>query len=184
MKLNEFSWNKVANVLYLETPAGVGFSYSLNTSDYNTNNEKTAMDNYIFLQKWFQIFPEFQGNDFWISGESYAGDYVPQLALHVIEGGGFLSQNLKGLMLGNPCIDCVEREPVTNTIQVELLYYHGQISFDSLTEWRNSGCERVPPGNPKCDGIVINYMENEVGPQFDPDDVYTVRTFFPILCYF
>ncbi|GMY19404.1 serine carboxypeptidase-like 45 [Fagus crenata] len=37
---NEYSWNKEANILYLESPAGVGFSYSANNSFYNYVNDE------------------------------------------------------------------------------------------------------------------------------------------------
>ena len=64
----------VANVLYLESPAGVGFSYSSNASFYTlVTDEITARDNLVFLQRWFTEFPEYSNNDFFITGESYAG---------------------------------------------------------------------------------------------------------------
>jgi carboxypeptidase C (cathepsin A) len=42
-------------------------------SDYNTDNDKTAADNYEFLRQWRAVFPQFAENALYISGESYAG---------------------------------------------------------------------------------------------------------------
>ncbi|KAF2289235.1 hypothetical protein GH714_031318 [Hevea brasiliensis] len=101
---NEYSWNKEANILYLESPAGVGFSYSANTSFYNSVNDTiTAQDNLKFLQNWFVKFPEYKSRDLFIAGESYAGHYVPQLAKLIVLSG--LKFNLKSIALGNPLLD-------------------------------------------------------------------------------
>ena len=50
----------------MEAPLGVGFSYSDTKSEYSTNDTKTASDNYIFVQKWLQAFPEYSKNDLYI----------------------------------------------------------------------------------------------------------------------
>ena len=71
-----------ANVLFLETPSGVGFSYSNISYNYR-GDPKTAGANYAFLVNWLERFPEYKKRDFYIAGESYAGHFVPQLA-HVI----------------------------------------------------------------------------------------------------
>lgn len=75
-------WNHaVANVIFLESPAGVGFSYSMNSSDYSdVGDQITAEDTYVFLLNWFNRFPEYKGRDFYIAGDSYGGHYVPQIA--------------------------------------------------------------------------------------------------------
>ncbi|KAK4581084.1 hypothetical protein RGQ29_024665 [Quercus rubra] len=101
---NEYNWNKEANMLYLESPAGVGFSYSANKSFYTyVNDEITARDNLIFLQRWFAKYPEYRDRDFFIAGESYAGHYVPQLAQLVIQSN--VKINLKGIAVGNALLD-------------------------------------------------------------------------------
>lgn len=78
---NEYSWNREVNMLYIESPAGVGFSYY--TEDYDTNytDYGVAQDNMKALL-YFLIFkfPELQTNELYLSGESYAGIYVPTLA--------------------------------------------------------------------------------------------------------
>jgi serine carboxypeptidase-like clade II len=64
----------VANLLFLESPVGVGFSYTNNTNDLGELGDKqTAEDSYNFLVNWFNKFPQFKSHDFYITGESYAG---------------------------------------------------------------------------------------------------------------
>ncbi|XP_057976815.1 serine carboxypeptidase-like 40 [Malania oleifera] len=106
---NKFAWNKAANVLFLESPAGVGFSYSNTSLDYDKSGDrKTAEDNYIFLLNWLERFPEYRNRDFFISGESYAGHYVPQLAHTILHHNKIAKANiinLKGIMIGNAVIN-------------------------------------------------------------------------------
>ncbi|KAG6487786.1 hypothetical protein ZIOFF_056392 [Zingiber officinale] len=102
---NPYAWNEVANVLFLESPAGVGFSYSNTTSDYaRSGDRRTATDALVFLINWFERFPEYKGRDFFITGESYAGHYVPQLA-HAILNNKDRLISLKGIAIGNAVIN-------------------------------------------------------------------------------
>ncbi|PON46849.1 Serine carboxypeptidase-like [Parasponia andersonii] len=101
LSLNEYAWNKVANVIFLESPAGVGFSYSNTSSDYRyVGDNRTAVDSYAFLVNWLERFPEYKTRDFYITGESYAGHYVPQLAYTILSKNEVTNQtviNLKGV---------------------------------------------------------------------------------------
>jgi serine carboxypeptidase-like clade 1 len=108
LQLNPYSWSKVSNIMYLDSPAGVGMSYSLNKSDYTTGDLKTAADAHTFLLKWFELYPEFHSNPFYISGESYAGVYIPTLADEVVRGiekGVEPRINFKGYLIGNAFTD-------------------------------------------------------------------------------
>ncbi len=62
------AWSKVANVLYLDSPSGVGLSYSSEAQDYVTNDTATASDSNVFLRKFFRLYPDFASHDFYISG--------------------------------------------------------------------------------------------------------------------
>ncbi|KAL8544692.1 hypothetical protein ACS0TY_005065 [Phlomoides rotata] len=108
LHLNPYSWSKVASIIYLDSPVGVGFSYSSNTSSYETGDFQTANETHHFLLKWFEQFPEFSANTFYIAGESYAGIYVPTLASAVVKGikaGIKPVINFKGYLVGNGVCD-------------------------------------------------------------------------------
>uniref|UniRef100_A0A7C8YZR5 Carboxypeptidase n=1 Tax=Opuntia streptacantha TaxID=393608 RepID=A0A7C8YZR5_OPUST len=134
---NEYSWNKEANMLYLETPAGVGFSYSIDTDGYDAVNDAiTARDNLIFLQRWFIKFPQYKQRDLFIIGESYAGHYIPQLAKLMVQ---FNKKekifNLKGIALGNPVLEFA----TDFNSRAEYFWSHGLIS-DSTYKVFSSAC--------------------------------------------
>ncbi|KAF8392995.1 hypothetical protein HHK36_021236 [Tetracentron sinense] len=106
---NPYSWNKVANILFLDSPVGVGFSYSNTSSDLLNNGDKrTTEDSLVFLLKWFERFPQYEGRDFYLIGESYAGHYVPQLAQAIVRYNRAKREksiNIKGYMVGNALTD-------------------------------------------------------------------------------
>ena len=78
---NEYSWNNFANVLYIESPGGVGFSTCADATDCTFDDDTSAADNLVALLYFFEkLFTEFQANKLYISGESYAGIYVPYVA--------------------------------------------------------------------------------------------------------
>ncbi|KAK4436769.1 Serine carboxypeptidase-like 45 [Sesamum alatum] len=134
---NEYSWNRDANMLYLDTPIGVGFSYSTGASSYVTvNDDMTAKDNLVFLERWFLKFPQYRNSSLFITGESYAGHYVPQLAKLIIE----LNKkkniiNLKGIALGNPLLEFT----TDYNSRAEYFWSHGLIS-DSTYNLFTSVC--------------------------------------------
>lgn len=123
---NDYSWNREANILYLETPAGVGFSYSNITSFYDGVNDKiTARDNLVFLQRWLNKFPAYKTRDLYLTGESYAGHYIPQLAVLMLRFNKMQKIfNLKGIAIGNPLLN-FEKD---FNARAEYLWSHGLIS--------------------------------------------------------
>lgn len=107
---NPYAWNKVANVIFLESPISVGFSYSNTTLDYKKlGDRQTAKDTYVFLLEWLERFPYYKNRDFFLTGESYAGHYVPQLANYILHQNEkkkhVLNVNFKGIAIGNPWMD-------------------------------------------------------------------------------
>ncbi|XP_066365960.1 serine carboxypeptidase-like 26 [Miscanthus floridulus] len=107
LEFNEYAWNKEANLLFLESPVGVGFSYTNTSSDLDKlNDDFVAEDAYSFLVNWLERFPGYRDREFYIAGESYAGHYVPQLAELVYDRNkdkkGKTYINLKGFIVGNP----------------------------------------------------------------------------------
>ncbi|KAL3515254.1 hypothetical protein ACH5RR_022156 [Cinchona calisaya] len=135
---NPYAWNTVANVLFLESPAGVGFSYSNTSSDYITGDTKTAADSYTFLVNWLERFPEYKTRDFLITGESYAGHYIPQLAQLILQNNKITNQtviNLKGIAIGNAYVD-VETQ---NSGTYDYYWTHALIS-DEIHQGIVSNC--------------------------------------------
>ena len=107
LAVNPFSWGNVTNQLFLEAPAGVGFSYCEVASACSHTDTSQAVDNLAALVSFFAAYPELNALDFWITGESYAGIYIPTLAAQVYDYNTKAPATpiaLKGILVGNGCI--------------------------------------------------------------------------------
>ena len=59
---NNGSWNEFANLLFVDNPVGTGYSY-VETNKYVTTLEDMASQFVTFLEKWYELFPEYEHDD-------------------------------------------------------------------------------------------------------------------------
>lgn len=141
MFINPFAWNMRANVIYLESPAGVGFSIGTSKADLTANDTTTARDNLLAMRLFFLKFPGFKKNDFYITGESYAGIYIPTLARAILdfnEEADVERINLKGFAVGNGCTHPTEcGYEYVSYYQVEYMHQRGFVTDESWKEFRD-----------------------------------------------
>ncbi|RLN95138.1 hypothetical protein BBJ28_00024867 [Nothophytophthora sp. Chile5] len=121
--LNPYGWNARANVVWVDSPSGVGFSMpEQNGSDYY-NDDVVADRLRLFLAEFFDLYPELQGRDFYVTGESYAGMYIPFLVDLLVDA-PLDGVNLKGFAIGNPLTD----NEIDGNAYMDYYYSHALIS--------------------------------------------------------
>ncbi|KAI7740217.1 hypothetical protein M8C21_001293 [Ambrosia artemisiifolia] len=169
---NPYSWNTVANLLFLDSPAGVGYSYSNTSSDIRSNGDKrTAEDALQFLLNWLERFPEYKGRDFYLTGESYAGHYVPQLSQAIVrynKANAGSPINIKGYMVGNALTD----DYSDHVGLFQFMWAAGMIS-DQTYKKSNELCDKesfIHP-SPECEQIT-DIAYDEMG-DIDPYSIFT-----------
>lgn len=110
LKQNMYAWNKIANMVFLEQPVGVGFSYSNNKDDYKIGDEQAAKDNLATILVFFDKFPHFNRSKLFITSESYGGHYMPTWADEIMKYNDIQEYsetkiNFQGFAVGNPYTD-------------------------------------------------------------------------------
>ncbi|PKI43726.1 hypothetical protein CRG98_035888 [Punica granatum] len=168
--LNKFSWNTAANLLFLETPAGVGFSYSNHSSDLlDTGDRRTAEDSLEFLVRWLDRFPRYKGREMYLTGESYAGHYVPQLARQIMAYNLKSKHpiNLKGIMVGNAVTD----NYYDNLGTVTYWWSHAMISDRTYGQLINTCDFRRQKESDECESLYSYAMDQEFG-NIDQYNIY------------
>ena len=80
---NEYSWHYNASMVYIETPVGVG--YNEQTRKYSYDDESVSYENIEAMKSFFHLYPELADKEIYLTGESYAGIYVPYLAKRMLE---------------------------------------------------------------------------------------------------
>ncbi|XP_006236573.2 probable serine carboxypeptidase CPVL isoform X1 [Rattus norvegicus] len=103
----DFPWTFSLSMLYIDNPVGTGFSFTDHIQGYAIDEDDVAQDLYSALVQFFKLFPEYAKNDFYITGESYAGKYVPAIAyyIHSLNPVRRFKIRLKGIALGDAYTD-------------------------------------------------------------------------------
>ena len=137
LSFNKYAWNTVANMVFIESPVSVGFSYSDNKNDYKTGDGQTAIDNYQTIQAFMQKFPDFLDNDLYIASESYGGHYIPTLAKVIVDQNAMKPSlnpvlNFKGFAIGNPYTNLYSGTPA----MIDTFWGHQLISMPLYEEYQ------------------------------------------------
>jgi hypothetical protein len=188
--LNPWAWNKAAHMLYLESPAGsggsAGYSQCLKAGkvvDCHWDDRSQAEAYAHTLTAFFQAFPEVAKNDFYLSGESYFGQYGPNIAHFILNTAPFKDGiQLKGILAGNACWggteSCVNcNGPSQDRLDVEHFFGRGLFSpklkkqIDATCDFPEEygpqqgtgpfACQK--PVSDECQGL-LKEMRRQVGP--------------------
>ncbi|KAG2226575.1 hypothetical protein INT45_005061, partial [Circinella minor] len=146
---NEYSWNSVANVIFLDQPVNVGYSYGKSKT---RNSRQSARDIAAFLQLFFGEFPEYSDNPFHISGESYGGHYLPPLAIELIHQNkeakkGHIHIPFESMLIGNGWT-----EPRTQLQHYETYSCATDSEYKPLFDKQE--CEEMRNAYPLCEKLL------------------------------
>ncbi|CAM8899213.1 unnamed protein product [Rhodiola kirilowii] len=155
----EEAWTKTANILFVDSPIGAGYSYSRTQAGWHSSDTKAADQVFQFLVKWLVENPKYLSLELIIGGDSYTGMFVPVVTQKVLErniAGGQPSLNLKGYTLGSPTTN----EALNNNSKIVFAHKMALIS-DEFYERMKVSCNgtyiNVEPSNVKCTKALVTY---------------------------
>jgi len=162
ISMNPNAWNQKANMIYLEAPVGVGFSTGA-PSDFDViSDDTTSSDNRDAIKDFFTKFPEYLENGLYISGESYAGIYVPTLISKIVDD-DILRPHFKGAAIGNGLYNWEKNQ----NSMIFFAKYHGLIdkrNWEALREHccvdgHTDQCDFFNFKTKKCEDMVNKVVE-------------------------
>lgn len=129
--LRRYHWALDYHLIFIDNPVGTGFSFTENSQGYCNNEDCVAQGLFNSLQQFLKLFPKLRHNDMYLTGESYAGKYIPTLAMKIHEENAVRLENehinLKGLAMGNAYCD-----PINQLDYGHYLYQHGLLDDNQL----------------------------------------------------
>jgi vitellogenic carboxypeptidase-like protein len=126
-------------MLYIDNPVGTGFSFTESDAGYAKNQTAVASDLFEALTQFFALFQEFRHNDFYVTGESYAGKYVPAIGYKLHQERNSVPRiNFKGVAIGDGLCD-----PETMFHYSEYLYQIGLLDEKEAAYFRGQEDQAV-----------------------------------------
>jgi len=175
MTLNPFKLNSLSNMVWVDQPAGAGYSYS-NTSVAVDTFEDAAEDLCEFLAKFLGKYPKFLNGEFYLAGDGDAATILLALSDKLIDANieNLASTcpkvNYRGMMLSGPVVDIeshwsgilktAKEEEVFDSSVVQAMEERLKLCIDLYRS-----CSEISPKNggdestPEWSGCMLNFMD-------------------------
>ena len=167
LEFNKWTWNQKANMVFIEQPVGVGFSYSDNSSDYRIGDDQTALDNVQVILQFISKFPEYSKTPIYLTAESYGGHYIPTWADAILDYNYANPKNLinlAGFAVGNPYVDYWSGVGA----QMEAYWDHQLLPSNLWDIYVSNGCTNAVGylNNSVCSSLTLDFMRkiNSINP--------------------
>lgn len=179
IKPNSMSWNENAHMLFWDQPVGTGYS-NISDAKYVTTEEEMAKQFVNSLQYFYTKHPEYRNNKLFITGESYAGKYIPYIALEIYtrnKTGIEKPINLSGIALGDGWIF----PELQTKYQIEYAYMLGFVDHNQKhiaeTQFNKfkDDLHKLPPDMKQAftDGCAVSDILTKCG---GGENIYDVRS--------
>ncbi|KAI3736212.1 hypothetical protein L6452_15750 [Arctium lappa] len=162
LKLNPNSWLQMANIIFMDIPAGTGYSYADTQEGWISSDSILVNQANDFIKKFLIDHPKFLKNPLYVAGISYTGIVVPKITLEIYEGnegGDQQTLNIQGYILISPLTDKFN----DFNSRLEYAYRMALISDDihkSAIENCNGNYVTVDTLNALCANSLHRYKQN------------------------
>ena len=143
MYLSEETWIKDATMIYIDQPVGTGFSWG---EPLLTDMDEAATEFVYFVKKIWLLFPELTTKDLYMTGESYAGKYIPRFSWEILQQGSYF--NLKASLVGDPYT-----APLTQRL-------HMHIVPEALNIIDDSNMPQITALQKRCEEMIAPDLKN------------------------
>jgi len=135
------AWSLTHNVIYIDNPVGTGFSFTY--GGYAENQTAVGEDLFACLVQIFTLFPYLQENDFYVTGESYAGKYIPAISYKIHQANKDIEEKdrkikFKGMAIGDGLCD-----PVSMTNYGDFLLGIGLVDTEQRDQFQEMSAMAV-----------------------------------------
>ncbi|EIN10071.1 alpha/beta-hydrolase [Punctularia strigosozonata HHB-11173 SS5] len=152
-----YPWTDHVNIVAVDHPVGVGFSYG-EESSLRSSSREAAWDLDDFLQLFWRHHPHLARNPFFIHSGSYGGTYIPHI-VQVIRERKATPCPASRISRINKAPDAVMMSSVWSDAAAHFRYY-ARSMHDDLHFINRTGLELVTLDMPDClDGIQLAYEQ-------------------------